>query len=620
MAKPAPPGAASHRGTGASQARAELRLRVALIGLFAGLGLAASLAWLVPSLAALESSRSGVVRLFAIVLGAAVATAVAIFGPSGEPPGARLATRIGTIASLTGISASLLAGLAALSLAGPLGIPFDRATMAALTAGGIGASLVVAILAAVACTHGADRTSAPSTGVTLRVLIAGATGALTVSTWALSAAYLIGHQQATSRQTSVAEARDLAILLASLSPAALERLSAELTPPGGFVARIDAEGVVIPGVGTGAPRDARVSIIEDDLCRVGERGPPLPCAIHPLPDGTRLTATVSEVPIPIRLLVVFVLVGVAATVVAIGIGATLARGTADELHRVAAALDELGAGQGGLDRPIPAVSLDEVGDLAVALARLRVRLRPGLVEHDEALARARGADRERDQFLALVSDELRAPLDRILGSARLLLEGKDPLTASQREDVRLIVSSSTHLTELIEEVLDLSAIATGQIRLRMAEVDLSTLASDVARAQRPLLGKRKVELHLELPSEPVRIVADERRVRQVLTNLVSNAVKFTTEGSITVSLVRVQDGWLLSVADTGPGIAAEQLPKLFSEFVQLGSLRQRARGTGLGLAICKRLIDAHHGTITAESELGVGTKFSVRLPTGEARE
>jgi signal transduction histidine kinase len=250
-----------------------------------------------------------------------------------------------------------------------------------------------------------------------------------------------------------------------------------------------------------------------------------------------------------------------------------------------------------------------------------VRLRPGLVEHDEALSRAHAADRERDQFRALVSDELRAPLDRILDAARTLLEDSAaPRTPAQREDIRLIVSSSTHLTELIEEVLDLSAIATGQVTLRTGEVDLVALVTDVVRAQRPLIGTRPVELRVEASGKVPRLIADERRLRQVVTNLVSNAVKFTVEGSVTISVKpnqpdKDQDGGvLLEVTDTGPGIDAAHLPKLFTEFVQLGTLRQRARGTGLGLAICKRIIDAHAGTILARSEVGVGTTLAVRLP------
>ncbi len=600
-----------------AQARANRAFRVVLTGFLAGLGLIAAAALLVPWLTDLDESRAVVVRAYAVALGASVALAVALLGPSGEPPGARLATRVGTIASITGTAVSLFGGGLALALAAPLGVPFDRATIASLVAGGIGVSYVVSVLASLVVAVGSARNPLPSAGVPLRTMIAGAAGTVTIATWALATAHLIGHIQSVNRQAAIDEARDLAAFLEPLPIVELERIAGQLAREDGFVGRVDADDLVLPGMTAGLPPDAHLTIVEGPptLCRASRTSRALPCATRALPDGSRVVVAVREPGMPLRQLVLFVLIGIGAGAVAFGIGATLSRGPADDLNRVATVLDELGrTGQGGLDRPIPAVSLDEVGDLAVALARLRAHLRPSLVEHDEALERARAADRERDQFLALVSEELRAPLDRILESSRLLLEGQEPLTPSQREDIRLIVSSSTHLTELIEEVLDLSAIATGQIKLRRGEVDLGALATDVVRAQRPLLGQRPVSLQLDLPSGEVRVDADERRLRQVLTNLVSNAVKFTTEGSITIAIAREPTAIVLSVADTGPGIPAEQLPKLFSEFVQLGTLRQRARGTGLGLAICRRLIDAHQGRITAESEVGKGTRFIVRLP------
>jgi len=138
--------------------------------------------------------------------------------------------------------------------------------------------------------------------------------------------------------------------------------------------------------------------------------------------------------------------------------------------------------------------------------------------------------------------------------------------------------------------------------------------TDVARAQKPLTAPKGVAMNVELPDTALRLTADERRLRQVVTNLVSNAVKFTSTGSITLSARRDRDHVRLDVTDTGTGMDPAQLPRLFTEFVQLGTLRERARGTGLGLAICKRIIEAHGGTIFADSELGKGTTFTVRLP------
>jgi signal transduction histidine kinase len=238
-----------------------------------------------------------------------------------------------------------------------------------------------------------------------------------------------------------------------------------------------------------------------------------------------------------------------------------------------------------------------------------------ILDYRSALERATAADKARDEFLQLVSIELRGPLDKIISGAQLLIaDTADPLTLEQREDMKTVLAASRHLTELIDEVLDISAIATGQITLRLAPVDLGQLVSDVAKIQRPIVQKKGVEVKVAIDQPSPVVRADERRMRQVLTNIVSNAVKFTESGSIEI-IVKVDDKLVgVSVKDTGPGIPADALPKLFREFVQLGSLKQRAHGTGLGLAICKRLVEAHGGEVSAESELGVGSTFRVRVP------
>jgi signal transduction histidine kinase len=163
-------------------------------------------------------------------------------------------------------------------------------------------------------------------------------------------------------------------------------------------------------------------------------------------------------------------------------------------------------------------------------------------------------------------------------------------------------------------VLDISAIATGQVSLKLSDVDVGQLVGDVAKAQRPLVQQKGVEIKIDIESPSPHARADERRLRQVITNIISNAVKFTDKGSIEISARRDGEKIVISVKDTGPGIAEEQLPKLFSEFVQLGNLKQRARGTGLGLAICKRLVEAHGGQVAAESAIGKGSTFRVLLP------
>src|SRR5205085_8496272 len=140
------------------------------------------------------------------------------------------------------------------------------------------------------------------------------------------------------------------------------------------------------------------------------------------------------------------------------------------------------------ERPIVVAALDEAGELAGALGRLRARLAPRLAEYRQALERAIAADRARDEFLGLVSVELRSPLDEILAAARKLLDAQEEkLTPEQRDDVETVVSASQHLLELIEEVLDVSAIASGQVQLRLGDVDLGQLLSEVAKGQRPIV-------------------------------------------------------------------------------------------------------------------------------------
>jgi signal transduction histidine kinase len=221
----------------------------------------------------------------------------------------------------------------------------------------------------------------------------------------------------------------------------------------------------------------------------------------------------------------------------------------------------------------------------------------------------------RDEFLQLVSIELRSPLDAIIGTSRdMLADTATPLTTEQRDDVNTVLAASRQLTELIDEVLDLSAIATGQIQLRLAELDVGALVGDVVKIQRPIVQKKSVELKLSVAGPSTRARVDERRLRQVITNIVSNAVKFTDKGAIEVGVRPVDRAIEISVKDTGPGIPPESLPKLFKEFVQLGSLKQRAHGTGLGLAICKRLVDAHGGEVRAESTVGQGSTFFITVP------
>jgi PAS domain S-box-containing protein len=236
---------------------------------------------------------------------------------------------------------------------------------------------------------------------------------------------------------------------------------------------------------------------------------------------------------------------------------------------------------------------------------------------DEELRRARdaaeAAARAKSEFLANMSHELRTPLNGVLGYAQLLL--RDPqLTASQREGIETIAGCGSYLLELINDVLDLSRIEAGRLATDPQPTDLRELVADLERVIGPAAGRKGLSLQLEVaPPIPALVMLDARHLRQVLLNLVGNAIKFTAQGGVRVSLAPAPDGRLLvAVADTGPGIAPEHLGVIFDAFRQTQA-GAAAGGTGLGLTISQRLVRALGGAIEVESTVGVGSRFSFTL-------
>lgn len=257
--------------------------------------------------------------------------------------------------------------------------------------------------------------------------------------------------------------------------------------------------------------------------------------------------------------------------------------------------------------------VDQVGQLTVAFNRLVERFYAAEEAYRRDLSGALNYERERSDFLAALSHELRTPLNVILGFADVLLSEVDgPLSAEARENLTVVRQSGSHLRSLINDILDLSALETGRLNLQLRKTNLWTIAADVVRESR--LSAESKELSIELRGEPVEATADQLRVRQVLGNLVSNAVKFTNRGSVVVTVGRSDDNATLSVADTGPGIATEEQTAVFEEYRQSGDWQARGAGTGLGLAITRRLVRMHGGRIELESRLGEGSRFTVLLP------
>ncbi len=263
---------------------------------------------------------------------------------------------------------------------------------------------------------------------------------------------------------------------------------------------------------------------------------------------------------------------------------------------------------------VPIRTMDEVGALTVAFNALVDRFAAAQSSYKSDLARVKAADRDRAAFLAAVSHELRSPLNAILGFADILVTGVDgPLSEEASEEVEQIRGSGKHLLDLINDILELSALESGQLRLTRTRVDLAAAARDVVREAAGLVGARPVTLRVE-GEAGVYARADAKRVRQVLTNLVGNAIKFTPRGEVLVEVGREGRFARLSVRDTGPGISAQERAFIFEEYKQTTEERTRRRGTGLGLAIARRLVLMHRGTIRVESELGQGSTFEVLLP------
>ena len=234
----------------------------------------------------------------------------------------------------------------------------------------------------------------------------------------------------------------------------------------------------------------------------------------------------------------------------------------------------------------------------------------------ETAERLREVDRLKSQFLANMSHELRTPLNSIIGYSEVLLDGVDgELTEDAEEDVEAIHNSGKHLLSIINEILDLAKIEAGEMQLDIRDVDLVDFAGEIVRNAQVLVKDKPVEVRLKHDDNIPTIGADPIRLRQILWNLVSNAVKFTEEGDVTVNLHCDDDMIHVGIIDSGVGMTEEGLGLIFERFSQVdGSSTRRAGGTGLGLTITRQLIQMHGGDIKVESELGIGSTFTFTLP------
>lgn len=242
--------------------------------------------------------------------------------------------------------------------------------------------------------------------------------------------------------------------------------------------------------------------------------------------------------------------------------------------------------------------------------------------HRLAQALRQTAEDERaakERFVTNVSHELRTPLNMVIGFCEMITDTPeaygDGIPPSLLADLNVVLRNSQHLSSLIDDVLDLSQMEVGQMALTKERTSISEIIQSAVIAVRPLFDSKKLYLRVSLPKDLPLVLCDRTRIREVVLNLFSNAGRFTERGGVEVEAHQDGDNIVVSVADTGPGIAEEHRARLFMPFEQLdGSIRRRYGGTGLGLSISKSFVELHEGELWVESEVGQGTKFSFCLP------
>ena len=247
--------------------------------------------------------------------------------------------------------------------------------------------------------------------------------------------------------------------------------------------------------------------------------------------------------------------------------------------------------------------------LAIANARL-------FREIEDKSAQLEVANQHKSEFLANMSHELRTPLNAIIGFSDVLLEGMfGEVNERQTEYLRDILSSGKHLLSLINDILDLSKIEAGRMELDLSNFDVPTVIENALTLMRERASRHEIQLTRVLDDGVGAIRADERKFKQVLLNLLSNAVKFTPAGGSVAVRAGLRNGFVeVAVADTGEGIAPEDQQAVFEEFRQVGKSSKKVEGTGLGLALCRKFVELHGGTISLESQVGVGSTFTFTVP------
>jgi len=258
---------------------------------------------------------------------------------------------------------------------------------------------------------------------------------------------------------------------------------------------------------------------------------------------------------------------------------------------------------------------------------LEDKIRRRTEELEEAMKRALAASQAKSEFLANMSHELRTPMSGVIGMLDLVLES--PIAPDQREQIKTAYSCALSLLALLNDILDLSKIEAGRMVLEEIPYNVRNVVEECIKSQLPRAREKGINLSWDVRDDvPRQLLGDPLRFRQILANLISNAVKFTARGSVDVKVniephpeSRTEKPLMLglTVSDTGTGIPREKLKAVFEKFTQAdGSISRQFGGTGLGLAITRRLVEMHGGSILVESEVGHGSRFIVQIPTDSA--
>jgi signal transduction histidine kinase/DNA-binding response OmpR family regulator len=284
--------------------------------------------------------------------------------------------------------------------------------------------------------------------------------------------------------------------------------------------------------------------------------------------------------------------------------------------------DAIAIANGNLDKDIGHTSEDEIGDLARSFNAMLARIRALIDDILSAQKKAEAAGRAKSEFLAIMSHEIRTPLNGVLGMNELLLHTK--LDSSQRRFAETAMSSGTTLLGIIDSILDFSKIESGQLALEKINFNLRELVEELGLAFAERAHKKGLELIVSIPvTTPTTLIGDPHRLRQIITNLLGNAIKFTRMGEVVLHVGAADIGpdevfLRVEIRDTGMGIPADRQKDIFEAFRQVdGSVTRRFGGTGLGLSICKQLVELMGGHINVESPQGQGSTFWFIVPLGK---